>query len=131
MGLAAAIRTAVAAANAQTASLQVNVIHEAWIGFKDSDGTPDYATPVSRPALVQEGSTPHRRLPDGELITTRATVSFLGPVEPNGAEGRQEPIDPRDLFTLPSGLTGPLMEVSGVMIDPSTGRPFLSTFRLI
>ena len=129
MGLADAIRLAVAAVNAQTASLQVSVVHEAWIG-QDGDGTPEYAAPVIRQALVQEGSTPQRRLPDGELITTRATISFLGPVEPHGAEGRQEPIDPRDMFTLPSGLTGPIMEVSGVMIDTTTGAPFLNTFRL-
>jgi len=128
-GLANSIRAAVEAASTLTASLKVNVIHEAWIGHADGYGGPAFAVPVSLPALVQEG-TNQRRLPTGEVITTRACVSFLAPIAPNGAAGRREPIDPRDRVTLPSGLTGPLTENPGAMVDPSTGRPYISVFWL-
>jgi hypothetical protein len=129
MALADVIRAGVAGVQAQLTSLQVTVTHEAWIGHADAYGGPDYAPPVSLSALVQEG-TNQRRLPTGEVITARACVSFLQPVPANGAVGRREPIDPRDRVTLPSGITGPLVENPGAMVDPSTGRPYLSVFWL-
>lgn len=130
MGLADAIRSAVAAASAQTAGLQVDVTHEAWIGHKAGGyAQPDYAVAVSRKALVQEG-TNQIRLPNGDVFTARACISFLVPVLANGAAGRKEPIDPRDRITLPSGLTGPIVENPGGMVDPQTGRPFINTFWL-
>jgi len=116
----------VAAVNEQTASLQVPVMHEAWVGADALGDDLPLAAPVSRPALVQEGVLHHKK-PDGQVITTKARISFLVPVEPNGAEGRQEPIDPRDRITLPSGLTGHIVEVPGVLVDPATGRPYVST----
>jgi hypothetical protein len=129
MALADVIRGGVAGLNTQLATLQVNVTHEAWIGHADGFGGPMFAPPVALLALVQEG-TNQKRTPTGETITTRACVSFLQPVPPNGATGRREPIDPRDRITLPSGLTGPLVENPGAMVDPSTGRPYISVFWL-
>jgi len=129
MALADVVRGAVASVSALTSGLKVNVTHEAWIGHADAYAGPAYAAPVLLPALVQEG-TNQRRLPTGEVITARACVSFLEPVAPNGAVGRREPIDPRDRVTLPSGLTGPLTENPGAMVDPTTGRPYLSVFWL-
>lgn len=126
-GLAAAISSAVTVVNAQTASLQVQVIHEPWVGDKSGLGESDYGSPVGRSALVQEGVLHHKK-PDGQVITTKARISFLGPVEPNGALGRQEPIDPRDNFTLPSGLTGQIiLEVPGVLLNPETNAPYVRT----
>jgi hypothetical protein len=103
------------------------VTHEPWIGFKDSYGDPDYGSPISRKALIQEGTIPHRRGGDGDVITTRACISFRDPVEPNGAEGRSEPIDPRDRITLPSGLTGPIVSDDGAVINPTTGARSANT----
>lgn len=119
---------AVAVANAATQALglQVDVVHEAWVRQKNALGDADYATPVSRPALAQEGVLHHPK-PDGTVITTKARLSFLEPVPPNGAEGRQEPFDSRDIFTLPSGLSGHPVEVPGVLVDPLTGHPYVST----
>jgi len=127
-GLAASIRSTVEAVNAQTTTLQANVVHEAWIG-QDDYGVPRYAAPVGRPALIHEGTT-QRRLPTGDVITTRACVTFYSPVPSNGASGRRDPIDPRDRITLPSGLTGPIVDAPGAGIDPSTGHPYVSVFWL-
>lgn len=127
-GLAASIRSALEAVNAQTATIQGNVTHEAWIG-RDGYDKPAFDAPVLRTALIQEGSR-QVRLTTGDVITTKACLSFLSPIPPNGASGRREPVDPRDRFTLPSGLTGPIVEAPGAAIDPSTGRPFISVFWL-
>jgi hypothetical protein len=130
MGIpAASIRSAVELGNTLSAEVQVDVIHEAWIGG-DGYGKPVYAAPVIRKALVQEGTNQHRRMPSGDVITARAAVTFLDPVPPNGTPGRREPIDPRDRITLPSGLTGPIVEAQGGMIDPSTNAPYISSFWL-
>lgn len=102
------------------------VTHEAWIG-QDSYEDPIYDVPVIRKALIQEGTIPHRGGQDGESITTRACISFREPVEPNGAVGRNEPIDPRDRITLPSGLTGPIVSDGGAVINPSTGARSANT----
>jgi hypothetical protein len=113
---------AIAAADAAMEGLGLlgYVTHEAWIG-QDGDGKPVYAVAVSRKAIVQEGSTPFRRGSDGETITTRACISFREAVEPNGATGRHEPIDPRDRITLASGLTGPIVSDGGAVVNPTTG----------
>lgn len=126
-GLAAVIASAVETARAATESLQVDVVHEAWVG-EDASGRL-YAEPISRKALVQEGAILHS-MPDGHTVTLKARLSFVGPMEPNGAEGRQEPIDPRDKITLASGLTGEILELPGAMLNPLTGRPYLSVIGL-
>lgn len=68
------------------------------------------------------------RLANGDVITTKAYVSFVGPVPPNGAPKRREPIDPRDRITIGYGganpLTGVIVENPGGGVDPETGRPY-------
>jgi hypothetical protein len=123
MGLDAIVRKGVAIANKATASLQATVQHEAWIG-QNVYAAPLYAAAVSRPALVEEGSRP-RRTSTGEVLMTRAHVTFLKPIEPNGAADRVEPIDPRDRITLPSGTTGLIVDMDGMPVDPESGRSFL------
>lgn len=128
MGGTAWLAGAVAVADAATQGLgfQVEVTHEAWIPQPDALGDGEYAVPVTRSGLVQEGVLHHEK-PDGQVVTTKARISFLAPVPPHGAAGRQEPIDPRDRFTLPSGLSGQAIEVPGVLVDPTTGHPYVST----
>lgn len=128
MGSPAWLTEAVATVDAALEGLGLigYVTHEPWIG-QDAYGDPIYGSPISRKALIQEGTTPHRRSSDGEVITTRACISFREPLEPVGAEGRHEPIDARDLITLPSGLTGPLVSNEGSIVNPSTGAPTVNT----
>jgi hypothetical protein len=126
-GFAASIRSAVAVALTATKGLATNsagtlmtVTHQAWTG-------PDeYDVPVARPALVQKGAT-HKKGPNGQVVTTGTRIGFLDPVPANGAAGRQEPIDPRDLITLQGEEDpGHIIEVPGVLADPETGLPFVS-----
>lgn len=119
---------AVAAVDAATQALgiQCDIVHKQWLG-SDAFGDPlGFAAPVPRKALVQEGVL-HHKTPDGQVITTKARLGFLRPIAPHGAPGRQEPVDPRDEFTLPSGLIGRSVEVPGVMVDPNTNHPYVST----
>ena len=125
MGDTAWLTSALATAYGAAADLGllVDVIHEPWVG-QDALGAPSYAAPIQRQAFVQEGAM-HTKKQDGQVVTTKARVSFLSPVEPNGAAGRQEPVDPRDLITLPSGLVCHVIEVPGVLVNSSTGAPYL------
>lgn len=121
-GFSSIVRSGVAIANRLTAGLQVQVSHEAWIR-DDGKGKPVYATAISRPAIVQPKSR-LRRAPNGREVMQRAAIVFVGPVEANGAAGRQEPIDPRDKLTLPDGTTGPILGVDG-LTDPKTNAPYM------
>lgn len=116
MVAAAWLTDAVAAASSAVDGLGLlaPVLHEAWTG-QDEYGAPTYDEAVTLQAMVQEG-TNQVRTRAGEVITTRACISFLEPVAANGAGGRREPIDPRDRFTLPSGYTGPIVDNVGAML---------------
>lgn len=118
-----------ATANRITSGLQVNVSHEAWISSAVAGAAPSYAPAVSRPALVEKKQTlirPGRAqgMPGGEEVMQQHLVTFIGPIPGNGADGRQEPIDPRDRITLPDGSTGPILDVRG-LTDPATNGAYL------
>jgi len=128
-GLSAAIRGAVEAVRLATEGVdgvQADVVHEAWTG-QGGRVDPKYATGVVRPALVHLQPHQHQRA-DGQMVQVRATLAFLQGVEANGAEHREEPIDPRDRLTITLGdktVTGPVVDVVPGLIDPSTNLPFL------
>ena len=122
MGLDSILRNAIATANSVTSSLQSTILHEAWIG-QDGYGKPTYATGVQRQAIVEMRQR-RRPLPDGRELIQEAHITFVQPIAANGASERREPIDPRDRITLPSGLTGPIHDVRGV-VDPGTNQPYL------
>lgn len=115
------IRDGLALADRMTASLQPQVTHQAWIG-NDGFGDSQYAPPQSYPALVERKDRLMRNK-EGQEIRSEHVVSFLRPVAPQGAEGRDEPIDPRDIITLPDGSTGPIAAVE-TFVDPATGAGY-------
>lgn len=128
MSLASTVRKGVATANKITRTLQCYVIHECWVGNTTAvngvkRGKSDYAVGIQRLALVEhydtEGSMPSMR-----ETRIRAKVTFLGPIAGNGAEGRREPIDPRDRITLPDGFVGNVLDVKG-LDNPETHFPYL------
>jgi hypothetical protein len=123
MGLDSIVRAAVDIADTVTSSLQASVVHSAFTG-QDAFGKPTYATAVSRLAIVEYKIRQHMTA-TGKLVESRAKVSFIRPIAPNGAANRSEPIDTRDKIILPDGTTGPIVDVVG-LVDPTTNRTYLS-----
>jgi hypothetical protein len=122
MGLGSMIAAAVDAARAATESLQVEVVHEAWLGQNALGAPSGYDAPVSRLALVQEGRQQHQAL-DGRVLTVRAIVTFFPE-----SEGLAPPaLKAQDRLTLPSGLTGPIAEIRDTLVGPGTGAPYVRT----
>lgn len=123
---AQAVRGAVAVAQGVKASLAtgpagelLEVVHAPWVG----PGRDAYGPPTARQALVQRGA----KIEGGGVQVEGTRVEFLGAVEPNGATGRKEPVDPRDRLTLPGeAQPGHIVEVPGVLLDPATGLPFVN-----
>ena len=121
MGYDTIIRNAVAVIDRQTATLQDTILFYAWTGF-GTYGEPTYGSVVSMQAIVEEKQT-LLHLSDGQEVSQRAKIVIPRPITANGATGRREPVDPRDKIVLPSGYTGPILSVEGVM-DPTTNAPY-------
>ncbi|MBN2204304.1 MAG: hypothetical protein JW767_04700 [Thermoleophilia bacterium] len=70
-------------------------------------------------ALVNEGAQ-QRMGPDGRVVNAKACVVLMP-----SASGEAPPaVSLRDRLTLPSGLSGPIVEVEAVAANPDTGAPF-------
>lgn len=123
MGLDSIVRSGITTIDGITKSLQVSVTHEAWISDKAGYGEPKFDTPITRRCLIEPKHT-MKVTKDGREIVQRFQLTLIAPVSPNGAVGRTEPIDPRDVLTLPDGSTGIIMNVSG-LTDPITNRPYM------
>jgi hypothetical protein len=124
MGFDTLVRNGVALADRMTTDLQVTIQIYPWIGTNDNGG-PLYGSAVSMKAIVEEKEIT-RRLSTGQEVTQQAEITIPRPVAANGATERREPIDPRDKILLPSGLTGPILDVNG-MVDPTTNQPYMFT----
>lgn len=116
------VRNAVAKIDNVTKSLQTTVLLSRWIS-QTYDGTPSYAAPLSLQAVV-EYKQEQRQSPNGQTRVSKAHIVLIRPLDPLGAANRSEPLDERDLVTLPNMTTGPILETSGV-VDPDTGRPYM------
>lgn len=127
MGAASSVRSGLRTADRQTADLQVAVTHLAWVG-QTGMGGPIFASGVSVQALV-EYTTSRVKQADGQDVISTATVSILRPLAANGGTGRQEPVDPRDTFIMPDGRVVQVLAVDG-LIDPSTGKPYMSVVKV-
>jgi hypothetical protein len=116
------VRNGIALAKSLTSSLQMNVQHFPWTGQTDRM-KPTYGDPITYPALVEYKSE-LIRIATGEEKQAKTKVTFLAPITVNGADDRQEPVDPRDKIVLPDGRTGPILEIKGLG-DPVTGYPYM------
>jgi hypothetical protein len=123
MALDDVLRSGIATINKVTKSLQVNVQHRAWVKAK-GDGEDKLDPPILRPAIV-EYKRRMVRTATGDVVQQNASILFVELIEPNGAPGRREPIDPRDEITLPDGHCGPILMVVGPPTDPDTSRPYM------
>lgn len=129
MGFGAIVRAGVALAHTLTSGddgLQVEVTHRAWVD-QDIRGDGVFDPPLNEPAntLTCFYSDKSERIErNGIVLEVKSKLTFLNPVQPNGAAGRNEPIDNRDIITLPGGKTGPIVAVDG-FADSATGQPYV------
>lgn len=112
-------------ANKVTRSLKAQsyVTHYTWIRSDDA-GAPVYDPPIKRIAIVDMQQKDYRTS-SGEMIVTAAYIGILEPITPHGAPGRKEPVDPNDVFVLPDGTSGPIVDIGG-FISGETDRPLFS-----
>jgi hypothetical protein len=121
MGLSDVVRSAMKVANKVTKDLQPQITIQRWIGGGGYEGE-QYASPIQVDAVVNVRLQDHHTA-SGQVVSTRAHVMILQPLPAEGSEGRIEPIDRRDIITLPDGSSGPIVEVGG-FTDRKTGMPF-------
>lgn len=131
MGLADILRGGIAIADNATKDVQGAVTWRAWTG-QNWKGEDTYADPVSIRAVIDQ-TRKRRYSAGGQMITVVASLTILETVPPNGTvtvPPRQEPIDTRDMITLPDGTTGPIIQGPGAVYDPGAGGPFLNEIQL-
>jgi hypothetical protein len=127
MSLADDFREAMMVIHEIALELEPTVEHVPWVQQTNEFGRQLVALPfgdtIKRPALVEERY---------ELITvndvsieTYAKLTFTKPIEPLGVPGRVEPVDPRDVFILPTGRRGLPVHVAG-FTDKGTGLPYFN-----
>ncbi len=99
-----------------------DVVIEQWIS-QTVHGDDSFASPITVSAVIDR--TNKLITIGSEQVTIGATLTIIGDVQPNGATGRREPIDPRDRITLPDGFTGPVISSPNAVMDPGTNRGFI------
>lgn len=118
------LRSAVAIANKVTKSLNF----QALVSYARLTGTggygPIYAATVTLHAIV-DFKQAQVRTRSGVLSVTRATITLLDINEVIAATVGNG-IGNDDVFTLPDGDTGPILDLSG-FIDAGTGHPIATT----
>jgi hypothetical protein len=105
----------------QSLNMQDTITIHPWIGINEYGG-PLYGHSVSMLAIIEEKERV-KRLDTGQEVRQKALITIPRTIAPHGAAQRREPIDPRDKIILPSGYTGPILEVMGV-VDPETHVPY-------
>lgn len=122
MGLADIVRSGVATINKVTDSLQGQVTIKPWVA-QDVNGTPTYGAIKKVKAIIELGEK-SLKTSSGVSVDIQAKITFLKPIKANGAAGRVEPIDDRDVITLPDGTTGPTIVGEPMIVDPASSKPY-------
>ena len=121
MSLLDVLRTGVKIADDVTKPLQATVSFQRYTG-SDGYGTPTYAAAVDLKAIV-DWKQKQVRTPSGVLSVSRASVMFLDIVALMSATNG-EGVNDSDRIVLPSGDTGPILDMSGFIdADSATGTP--------
>lgn len=113
------VRSGVKIANDLTVKVQSTVQHLAWIGRN-----PEYDDPVELKCIIEWKNEAKIQVGTGAIIQTKAKLTFLSPVTPNGVSGRKEPFDERDKIIMPDGTRAPVRILEG-LVDPSISSPFV------
>jgi hypothetical protein len=127
MSLADDIREFVAIADEIVKELEPEIQHLPFLQQTTGFGRQQQAIPFGEP-IIRRGLVEERYVVvhvDGVSIETHAKIYFLEPIPPLDTPQRANPVDPRDIFILPSGRRGPVVHTNG-FLDAGTGRPFIS-----
>lgn len=121
MGLDALVRSALKTARSVTLSLHGDVTIERWTG-DNGKGTNSYDSAITVKAIIVRKQVPVKTA-DGRQTLSQTYLAILEPLTAQGATGRHEPLDERDVITLPDSTSGPILSITG-LTDGSTGTPF-------
>ena len=127
MGLLQIIRGGVKVADKITKPLQSEVTYKRMTGPTDTYGTKGYGPAVKIQASVDWRSK-QVRTQAGELTVTRATLTLTDVATIKRVTNNQG-IGEDDIFILPDGTTGPILDLGG-FIDAGTGQPFATEVML-
>jgi len=126
-GFADLVSSGVALANQLTGTLQDTVQYQAWVS-QDTFGDYVYADAITLKAIVERKQDLVMDY-EGQEIVSSHVISLLTPLPDNGAAGRSEPIDPRDLFTISDGTSGRILSVETLM-NPVTSAGYFHVVKL-
>lgn len=126
MSLLDVLRSGVKVADGITKPLQTSVSYKRYLN-EGASGDKVYAPSVKLRAIVDWKQKQVRTM-TGVLSVTRAVVTLLDVAAVKAATAGQG-IDDNDLFILPDGTTGPILDMSG-FIDAGTGHPLATEVML-
>ena len=124
MSLLDTLRAAVKVADDVTKPLQAVVAYRRNVG-NDAYGAPVYAPAEPAPAISLRAIVDYKstqvRTQEGILTVSRAIITLLDIAAVSAATGG-EGVNNNDLFVLPDGDTGPILDIRG-FVDAGTGHP--------
>lgn len=126
MSILDAVRAGVKVANKVTQPLQATVTYQRALAG-DGYGSFTFDSPITLRAIVDFGRK-QVRTKEGMLTVTRATIDLLD-VAAVVAATNGEGIGNNDIFTLPDGDSGIILDISG-FVDAGTGHPVATTVML-
>src|ERR1017187_1579795 len=126
MSLLTALRAGVAVADQVTRPLQCLVSYSRYLSA-DAYGKRKFAATVKLHALVEFVGV-QVRTKEGVLTVTRSTITLLNIAEVVAATAGNG-ISNEDVFVMPDGDTGPLLDISG-FVDAGTGHPIATTVKI-
>lgn len=126
MSLLHTVRNAVKIADRYTKPLQATVMYQRALS-NDGFGSFNYASAVPLRAVV-DFARKQVRTREGVLTVTRATIELLDIDALMAATGGMG-VGNDDIFVLPDGDTGPILDISG-FIDAGTGNPIATQVML-
>jgi hypothetical protein len=121
MGFEKTLRAGIKTAQKLLNSMEVDIYIQPWIS-QTANGTVTYG--AKKKVRVLWDKTVRTVYADGREIVGQGTMQILTTMKANGAAGRQEPVDTRDLLVVvDSGAMIPILHVDGA-IDPGTMMPY-------
>jgi len=127
MALIDALRSGVATANKVTRNGRMQAVVMYQRKVSNGGYGPAYAAAVPLHAIV-DFKRAQVRTADGTLTATRSILTLLDVAEVSAATAGQG-IGNDDIFTLPDGDTGPILDLGG-FVDPGTGHPLATDVML-